>query len=45
MNLINKGDFLEAFTKAKQWGVNYFLSKINPNPRKRTQSTSQRTKR
>lgn len=39
MNLINKGDFLEAFTKAKQRGVNYLLSKVNPNPRKRTQST------
>jgi len=39
MNLINKGDFLEAFTKAEQRGVNYFLSKVNSNPRKRTQST------
>jgi 2-polyprenyl-3-methyl-5-hydroxy-6-metoxy-1,4-benzoquinol methylase len=39
MNLINKGDFLESYSKVKQRGINYFFSKINPNPQKRTQST------
>jgi 2-polyprenyl-3-methyl-5-hydroxy-6-metoxy-1,4-benzoquinol methylase len=39
MNLINQGDFLEAFTKVRQRGLNYFLRKVNLNSRKRTQST------
>lgn len=39
MNLINRGDFLESFTKVKQRGINYFFSKINTNPKKRTQIT------
>ena len=39
MNLINQGDFLEAFTKVRQRGLNYFLRKMNLNSRKRTQST------
>ena len=44
MNLINKGDILESYTKAKQRGINYFFSKVNINPRKRTQSTFNTTK-
>ena len=44
MNLINKGDILESYTKAKQRGINYFFSKVNINPRKRTQSTFNPTK-
>lgn len=39
MNLINKGDFFEAFTKAKQRGLKYFFRKLNLNSLKRTQST------
>lgn len=39
MNLVNKGDLLESYTKLKQRGVNYFLEKLNLNPHKRTQST------
>jgi 2-polyprenyl-3-methyl-5-hydroxy-6-metoxy-1,4-benzoquinol methylase len=39
MNLINKGDFLEAYTKVKQRGLKYFFKKLNFNSKKRTQST------
>lgn len=39
MNLINKGDFLESYTKVKLRGINYFLRKFNFNPKIRTQST------
>jgi len=39
MNLINKGDFFEAFTKARQRGLKYFFRKLNLNSIKRTQST------
>lgn len=39
MNLINKGDIIESFTKVKQRGANYFIKKITLNSRKRTQST------
>lgn len=39
MNLINRGDFLESYTKIKQRGINYFFSKITLNPQKRIQST------
>ncbi len=39
MNLVNKGDLLESYTKLKQRGFNYFLSKITLISNKRTQST------
>lgn len=39
MNLINKGDFLEAVTKVRQRGLKYFFRKLNLNSLKRTQST------
>jgi ubiquinone/menaquinone biosynthesis C-methylase UbiE len=39
MNLLNEGDFLELLTKLKQRGISYFLSKIIPDAKKRTQST------
>lgn len=39
MNLINKGDFLESYTKLKQKGIKFFFQKINTDAKKRTQST------
>ncbi len=39
MNFVNKGDFIELFTKFKQRGIKFFLSKFTLNSKKRTQST------
>jgi ubiquinone/menaquinone biosynthesis C-methylase UbiE len=39
MNLINKGDIIEIFSKIEQRGTHYILKKLNLNAKKRTEST------